>query len=443
MHNLIIEGGHRLTGRVRVSGSKYAALATLPAALLADSPCLIENVPDIADVRAYLDILRGLGVDIDQPEPGVVRVDPRGLSTSTVPYELARAMRASYYLLPVLIARAGEAEVSFPGGDDIGPRPIDLHLKGFKQMGMEISVEHGSIHGRADPGGLRGASIYLDVVSVGATINLMLAAVAAGGMTAIINCDRGPYVVNVADFLNSMGARIQGAGTDTIRVTGVGPRGKLSGCRHALIPDQSETATFMVMAAATHGDVHIDGVIPGHVEAMTLKLREAGATVEETGDSLRVRSPGRLKGIQVKTQPYPGFFTDFQPPLTSLLTTAEGTSVIVETVWPGRLKYLDELRAMGAHAQVTNQAAILKGVAGLGGARVTAGDLRAGAALVVAGLMAEGRTEVRGIDHTDRGYEGLDDKLHGLGALVERVEAPAGTGPGAGAGDDSSEDGQG
>jgi len=423
MERVVIEGGHRLTGRVRVSGSKYAALAALPAALLAGSPSVLENVPDITDVRSYLDILSRLGAGVERPEPGVVRIDPRGLAGHAVPYQLARAMRASYYLLPVLAARIGRAEIALPGGDDIGPRPIDQHIKGFRAMGMEIVLEHGAIRGCPGPSGLRGASIYLDVVSVGATINLILGAVVAEGTTTLINCDRGPYVVDVANFLNQMGARVQGAGTDTIRIIGVGRRRSLSGCRHALIPDQSEAATLMSATAATGGDVRLEGIIPGHVEAMTIKLREAGAIIDEGEDWLRVRSPHRLRGVQVKTQPYPGFFTDFQPPLTALLTTAEGTSVVVETVWPGRLKYIDELRAMGADVQVANQTAVIRGVAGLGGARVTAGDLRAGAALVIAGLMAEGRTEVRGIDHADRGYERLDEKLRRLGAEIKRVGA--------------------
>ncbi len=421
MQSLFIQGGNPLRGRIRVSGSKYSALAALPATLLADSPTVLENVPDIADVRIYIDILNGIGAKAERLGPGVVRVDPRGVNRHEVPYELARSMRASYYLLPVLTVRAGEAEVSFPGGDDIGPRPIDLHLMGFRRLGMEVRVEHGAILTRSGPGGPRGASIYLDMISVGATINMMLAAVLATGVTTIIGCDRGPHIVNVADLLNSMGAQVQGAGTDTIRVFGLGPRGRLSGCHHSLIPDLSEAATFMAAAVATCGEVVVEGVVPRHVEAMTLKLREAGATVLENGDSVAVRGTGRLRAIsKVKTGPYPTFFTDFQPPLTALLTTADGTSMVVETVWMGRLRYIAELQALGANVQVTNNTAVIQGVPALSGARVTAGDLRAGAALTIAGLMAEGRTEVRGIEHADRGYERFDEKLRGLGALVSR-----------------------
>lgn len=419
MAQLCIRGGPRLTGTVRVAGRKNSAVAVIPAALLAEEPCLLENIPAIADVEVYLQILHALGARTRRRE-GVLEVDGSRLTCLTPPAPLVKRMRASYYLLGVLLARYGEAEVPLPGGCDIGQRPIDQHLKGFAALGAEVAIEHGLVRVKARR--LVGAAVYLDVVSVGATVNIMLAATRAEGVTVIENAAREPHVVDVANFLNAMGVRVVGAGTDVIKVHGAD---RLRGASHAIIADDIEAATFMMAAAATGGDVTLENVIPKHLDPVTAKLREAGCQVEENGDWVRVRAPGRLRAVHVKTLPYPGFPTDAQQPMTALLAAAQGTSVVTDTVWESRFKHVDELRRMGARIKVEGRTAIIEGVERLSGAAVRATDLRAAAALVVAGLMADGETLIQGIEHLERGYEGCEAKLRALGADVQRVDAPA------------------
>ncbi len=416
MSKLVITGGQRLEGRVAVSGRKNAAVAMIPAALLAEGTSTIENLPDIQDVRVYQDIVQHLGVQMERREDGVMEINPAGFSCTQPPHSLVKKLRASYYLLGVLLAKFGEAEVAMPGGCDIGVRPIDQHIKGFEALGVEISIEHGVIKAKARE--LRGASVYLDVVSVGATINLMLVATMAKGTTIIENAAKEPHVVDLATCLNTMGAEIRGAGTDIIRIRGVK---ELHGCNHAIIPDEIEAATFMIAAAATGGDIVVENVIPKHLDPVTAKLRETGAEVEENGDYLRVRGNGRPRAVNVKTLPYPGFPTDAQQPMTAFLSIADGTSFVTETVWEGRFKHVDELRRMGSKVKVEGRTAIIEGVEGLTGAQVQATDLRAGAALIIAGLMAEGKTEICGIEHVDRGYERPEEKFRSLGAVMERV----------------------
>jgi len=410
---VLIAGGRPLSGRVRAGGRKNSALAVIPATLLADGPSVIENVPQITDVVSYLDILRTLGAKVRWLGESTVEIDPTGLRPLRVPDEFCRQLRASYYMVSVLLARHGRAEVPLPGGDDIGQRPIDQHIKGLRALGADVAVEHGIIHGEATT--LKGASIYLDVVSVGATINLMLAATLAEGTTLIENAAKESHVADVANYLNAAGARIQGAGTDVIRVRGV-PR--LHGTRHAIIPDDIEAATYMIGALSTGGEVIVENVIPKHLDPVTAKLAETGATVIENGDWIRVRSNGRPRPVNVRTLPYPGYPTDAQPPLAAMLACAAGTSIITDNVWDGRFKYVDELNRMGANIRVEGRTAIIEGVECLTGAPVRAYDLRAGAALIVAGLSARGLTEVVGVEHVQRGYEQLVRKWAGLGADI-------------------------
>lgn len=414
---LRIRGGRRLEGAVRIGGRKNSAVAVIPAALLADEPCLLENIPAIADVEVYLQILQAMGARTHR-QGGALEVDPRRLTCLTPPAPLVKRMRASYYLLGVLLARYGEAEVPLPGGCDIGQRPIDQHLKGFRALGAEVDIAHGLVRLRARR--LVGTTVYLDVVSVGATVNIMLAATRAEGVTVIENAAREPHVVDVANFLNAMGVRVVGAGTDVIKVRGAR---RLRGATHAIIADDIEAATFMMAAAATGGDVVLENVIPKHLDPVTAKLREAGCDVEEDGDWMRVRAGGRLRAVHVKTLPYPGFPTDAQQPMTALLATAEGTSVVTDTIWESRFKHVDELRRMGARIKVEGRTAIIEGVERLSGAVVRASDLRAAAALVVAGLTAAGETVIHGIEHLERGYEACEAKLRALGADVRRGES--------------------
>ncbi|MBE3590994.1 MAG: UDP-N-acetylglucosamine 1-carboxyvinyltransferase [Firmicutes bacterium] len=418
MSRFLIHGGRPLKGRVRASGRKNAAVALLPAALLAEGPVRLENVPDIADVHTYVDILEAVGVDVRRPEPGVVEVDASSLAGRPAPYELVKKMRASYYLLGALLARTGRAEVALPGGCDIGTRPIDQHIKAFQALGADVTIEHGVV--RAEAARLRGARIYLDIVSVGATINAMLAASRAEGTTIIENAAKEPHVVDVAILLNAMGGRVVGAGTDVIKVTGV-PR--LGAAEHTVIPDEIEAATYLMAAAGTRGDVVVEGVVTKHLEPVIAKLHEAGAQVEYDADWIRVRADGRLRAVSVKTLPYPGFPTDAQQPMTALLSTAEGTSTVTETIHEARFRHVDELKRMGTRIRVEGRTAVIEGVERLSGAPVQATDLRAGAALVVAGLMADGCTEVSGVEYLDRGYERMEEKLRTLGARIERVEA--------------------
>lgn len=415
MPKLAISGGRPLRGEVRVSGRKNSAVAILPAAMLAGGASTIENIPAIDDVAVYLEILEAVGAQT-RFTGGVVTVIPPVNPRLTPPYELVKRLRASYYMLGVLLGRYGEAEVALPGGCDLGPRPVDLHLKAFRALGAEVSVEHGVVRARASK--LRGASIYFDTVSVGATINTMLAACLADGVTTIENAAKEPHVVDCANFLNACGARIQGAGTDVIKIRGVK---ELVGTNYAIIPDDIEAATFMIAAAATGGDVVVSNLIPKHLDPVSAKLVEAGCELQENGDHIRVIGRGRPKAVNIKTLPYPGFPTDAQPVMTTLLATAEGTSFVTETIFENRFRAVEELQRMGANIRVEGRTAIIEGVERLTGAPVVARDLRAGTALVVAGLAAEGETEISGIEHVDRGYERMAEKLSGLGAAVKRL----------------------
>ncbi|MCQ2437650.1 MAG: UDP-N-acetylglucosamine 1-carboxyvinyltransferase [Clostridia bacterium] len=414
---LRIHGGARLEGEVTASGGKNAALAILPAALLADSPSTIENIPDINDVRVILEMLRWLGAGVEFSNNTLV-VDPRTIDKYNPPYELAGRMRASYYLAPVLLGIFGRAEVPLPGGCDIGARPIDQTLKGMRTLGAEVNTTGGVLSVSAPS--LEGADIFLDMPSVGATVNSMLTAVSAGGSTNIHNAAKEPHIVDLANFLSSMGASVKGAGTDVIRIRGGRP---LHGTNYTVVPDQIETGTLMIAAAATGGDVIINGAIPTHMEALSAKLLEMGVNVTTEDDCIHVRSNGVFRAVNVKTQAYPGFPTDLQQPLTALLTVARGTSMVNETIFEARFRFLDELRKMGADVNVVEaKTAIINGVEKLYGARVSATDLRAGAAMVIAALMADGTTDIDGIGYILRGYENFDGKLRSLGAMIERIE---------------------
>ncbi len=413
----VINGGAALKGTVNVSGAKNAAVAILPATILAQDVCVIENLPRIADVFIILKILRSLGAKVTFDANGTATIDTSTVDSHCVMLELAKKLRASYYFMGALVGVFHEAEVILPGGCSIGERPIDLHIKGFEKLGAEVSTEYGKLVATADQ--LVGKDIYIDKVSVGATINIMLAAVKAEGNTTIINAAKEPHVVDVANFLNCLGARIKGAGTDVIKIRGVQ---ELHGCNYSVIPDQIEAGTLMVAAAATRGDVTIQNVIPTHMDAITAKLLEMGVEVEEGDDSIRVRCPKRPKHVSITTLPYPGFPTDLQQPMTVLLSTAEGTSVVVENIFESRFKHINEIRRMGAKVTIDDRIAVVEGVARLTGAPVRATDLRAGAALIVAGLMADGMTEISDIKYIDRGYDKIEDKLISLGADIRRVK---------------------
>ena len=413
---LRIHGGERLEGEVMVSGGKNAAVAILPAALLADSPSVIENVPDINDVHIIIEMLRYLGATVDFRD-NVMTIDPRTADKFDPPYELASRMRASYYFAPVLLGVFKRCYVPLPGGCDIGPRPIDQTLKGMRTLGADVDTPGGVIVGSADE--LIGGDIFLEMPSVGATVNSMLTAVSANGTTCIHNAAKEPHIVDLANFLNSMGASVKGAGTDVIRVRG----GRhLHGANYTVVPDQIETGTLMIAAAATGGDVVISGAIPTHMESLTAKLLEMGVHVSSEDDLIHVRSNRTFRAVNVKTQGYPGFPTDLQQPLSALLTVANGTSIVTETIFESRFRFLDELRKMGANSRVIETTAIITGVERLVGARVNATDLRAGASLVIAALMAEGVTEISGVEYIMRGYEHFDEKLRSLGAQIEHVK---------------------
>ena len=399
-----------------VCGGKNAAVAIIPAALLADSPSVIENLPDIEDVHVLIQMLRWLGADVEF-SGGVMTIDPRGVDKSNPPYELASKMRASYYLSPVLLGVFGHSAVPMPGGCDIGARPIDQTVKGMTTLGAKVDTLGGVINASADR--LYGADIFLDMPSVGATVNSMLTAVSAEGYTQIHNAAKEPHIVDLANFLSAMGASVRGAGTDVIRIRGGRP---LHGTNYAIIPDQIETGTLMIAAAATGGDVTITGAIPSHMESLSAKLLEMGVSVYCEDDLIRVRSGGSFRSVNVKTQGYPGFPTDLQQPLSTLLTVARGTSIVTETIFESRFRFMDELRRMGASIRVIETTAIITGVDQLVGARVSATDLRAGAAMVVAGLMANGVTDIGGVDYILRGYEKIDQKLNSLGAQIELIE---------------------
>lgn len=416
MDKIVISGGRKLKGTVSISGAKNAAVAILPAAALSDGICRIENVPNIRDITLMCRILSDMGADIRLINKNTIEIDPRRMSSSSAPCDLMRNMRASCYLLGVLLGKFSEAYVYLPGGCNFGLRPIDQHLKGFVALGADYSLENGMVKVKCDK--LVGTHIYLDVVSVGATVNVMLAAVKAEGVTVIENAAKEPHIVDLANFLNCMGADIIGAGTDVIKVRGVKI---LKGVTYSIIPDQIEAGTYMVAAAATGGDVVIENVIPKHLESITAKLEEIGIKLEESSDSIRVHCDGPLKKCNVKTMPHPGFPTDMQPQITALLTMAQGTSLVNEAVWDNRFKYVEELHRMGACISVDGKIAVIEGVPELKGAPVKATDLRAGAALIIAGLAATGETTIDEIQHIERGYEDIVSKLSMLGADIKKV----------------------
>ncbi len=404
-----------------ISGAKNAAVAILPAVILADSPCRVENLPDISDVKTLTYILKEMGAQVEYLDRHTVVIDPRPINTEGVCADEARSIRASYYLIGALLGRCGKASVPLPGGCNFGVRPIDQHLKGFEALGCTHSLDSGGMISVKAEDGLRGANIYMDVVSVGATINIMLATVKARGLTIIENAAREPHVVDLANFLNMMGADILGAGTDTIKIHGVQ---KLRGADYSIIPDQIEAGTYMVAAAATGGDVTVRNVTPKHLESISAKLAEIGVAIEEGDDSVRVYHKGPLRRCTVKTMPHPGFPTDMQPQITTLLSIVNGTSMVMESIWDNRFKYVDELRRMGAQITVDGKMAIIEGVGKLKGAPVKALDLRAGAAMVIAGLIAEGTTQVENIQYIERGYETIVDKLASLGADIYYKSEP-------------------
>ena len=422
MTKYLIHGGRPLHGTIHISGAKNAAVAIIPAALLVDGVCRIENVPQISDVTLILQILRELGADVRLVNRTTVEVDCSHIRNRQVPYELARKIRASYYLVGALLSRFGWAEVPLPGGCDLGGRPVDQHIKGFVSMGAEVDVRNGLIYARV-PGGCRlsGGQVYLDIVSVGATMNIMLAATLANGMTIIENAAKEPHIVDLANFLNSMGADIRGAGTDVIKIHGVE---RLRGGAYSIIPDQIEAGTYMAAVAAAGGEVLIKNVIPKHLDCITAKLVEMGVDVEEQDDAILLRRTGPMGRVNVKTMPYPGFPTDMHPQIAAVLCVARGTSVLTEGVWDNRYRYVDEFRRMGAQIQVDGKVAVIEGVRRLTGAPVHACDLRAGAAMIVAGLAAEGVTSIDGIHHIERGYESIVEKLSAVGADIQVVYVP-------------------
>lgn len=419
MDKFVIKGGRRLMGEVVISGAKNAAVAILPAVILSDEPCVIENVPAISDVNICLRILREMGAEIEELGNNTYRIDPTTIHSCCVPYETARKMRASYYFLGALLGKYNKARVSMPGGCPLGDRPIDQHLKAFSALGAKYTLSQGMIDLTADK--LSGNPIFFDVVTVGATMNAMLAAVKAEGLTVIENAAKEPHIVDLANFLNSMGANIMGAGTDVIKVRGVE---KLRGTTYAVIPDQIEAGTFMAAIAATKGDAIIKNVIPKHLESITKKMEKIGVKIEQYDDSIRVWVDGPLVKANVKTAPHPGFPTDMQSQIATLLTLAEGTSIITENIWDQRFGYVDELRRMGADITVNGKVALIEGTGKLMGAPVKACDLRAGAALIIAGLAASGVTEIEDIFHIERGYDCMEGKLRKLGAEIEKVSIP-------------------
>ena len=417
-----VTGGHKLHGSIEISGAKNAAVAILPAALLVDGVCRIENIPQISDVTLILQIMQELGARIKTINRTTMEIDCSHIVNRRVPQELGRKIRASYYLVGALMGRFGWAEVPMPGGCDLGSRPIDQHIKGFAAMGGAVDVVSGVICGKMNSGErFKGGQVYLDIVSVGATMNIMLGAALADGMTVIENAAKEPHIVDLANFLNSMGADIMGAGTDVIKIRGVE---RLRGGTYSIIPDQIEAGTYMAAVAAAGGEVRICNVIPKHLDCITAKLLEMGVEVIEEDDTVLVRRSGPLTRTNIKTMPYPGFPTDMQSQIGAVLCLAQGTSVITEGVWDNRYRYIDELRRMGASVQVDGKVAVIEGVEKLTGAPVHACDLRAGAAMVIAGLAAEGVTEIDSIHHIERGYENLVEKLAAVGAHIRVVETP-------------------
>lgn len=418
MEQYVIKGGIPLVGEVEIGGAKNAALAIIAAAIMTDETVIIDNLPDVRDINVLLEAMEEIGASVIRVDRHTARINGGKIGAHSVDYEFIKKIRASYYLLGALLGKYKEASVPLPGGCNIGSRPIDQHIKGFEALGAKVDIEHGFIHAKAEC--LHGAHIYLDMESVGATINIMMAAAMADGNTVIENVAKEPHVVDVANFLNSMGANIKGAGTDVIRIKGVK---SLHRTEYSIIPDQIEAGTFMFAAAATCGDVLVKNIIPKHMEGASAKLMEMGCIVEEYDDAIRVIGRKPLRATRVKTAPYPGFPTDMQPQIAATLALASGTSIITESIFENRFKYVDELARMGANVKVEGNRAIVAGADRLTGARVSAPDLRAGAALVIAGLAAEGITVVDDIHYVQRGYERFEEKLQGLGAKMERVQS--------------------
>ena len=417
MEKIIVEGGYPLSGTVRVNGAKNSAVALLPAAILADSTVTIEGLPDISDVDTLQSILQDIGAKIERPNTQTINIDPSMIESVPLPNGKVKKLRASYYFMGAMLGKFKKAAIGLPGGCFLGPRPIDQHIKGFEALGAEIRNEKGALYLQAEE--LTGARIYLDVVSVGATINIMLAAVKAKGQTIIENAAKEPEIIDVATLLTNMGAKIKGAGTDIIRIEGVE---RLNGCLHTIIPDRIEAGTYAIIAAAQGTEVTIDNVIPEHLESLISKLREMGIEVEQQEEQMTGRPTENLSAVNIKTLVHPGFPTDLQQPFTALLTKTEGTSIVTDTIYQARFKHIDELRRMNANVKVEGNSAIVKGPVQLEGAQVKATDLRAGAALIVAGLMAKGTTEITGIDHIERGYEDMPEKLRSLGARIKKVK---------------------
>lgn len=417
LEKFVINGGRPLHGEVRISGAKNAAVAILPAVLLSDGPCVIENLPDISDVSTILKTMQSLGAQIRMINKSTVEIDPRHVNSFVVSKKMAEGMRASSYFLGALLGRMLRARVAPPGGCDFGVRPIDQHIKGFEALGAKMTIENGMVDAKAMS--LTGCLIYLDVVSVGATINIMLAAAKADGLTIIENAAREPHIVDLANFLNSMGANIMGAGTGVIKIRGVK---HINGADYSIIPDQIEAGTYMAAAVATRGDILVTNVTPKHLESIIAKLRETGAEITEFDESVRVKMTRRPRKCNVKTMPHPGFPTDMQPQIAAVLSIAEGTSIITEGVWDSRFRYVEQLTFMGADIQVDGKMAVITGVEKLKPSPVRAVDLRAGAAMIIAGLSAEGTTEIEEIDHIDRGYENVVEKFSALGADIKRVK---------------------
>ena len=422
MTKYIVEGGRPLFGEIHISGAKNAAVAIIPAALMVSGPCRIENIPQISDVTLLLNILQDLGAKVRFVNPHTVEIDCSRLRNGRVPYESARRCRASYYMLGALLGRFGGADVALPGGCDFGgTRPIDQHLKGFRALGVQVDTQSGFVMAEAAGGRLKGANIFLDKVSVGATINIMLAAAMAEGMTVIENAAKEPHIVDVANFLNSMGANIMGAGTDVIKVRGVE---RLSGGTYSIIPDQIEAGTYMAAVAACGGSIKICNIIPKHMDCISAKLAEMGVEIEEVDDSLSVSRIGPLVRTNIKTMPYPGFPTDMQPQIAAALCLAQGTSVITDSVWNSRFRYTDEFKRMGAQIQVNGNLAIIEGVERLTGAQLEACDLRAGAAMLITALAAQGISEITNVQYIERGYEDVIGKIRGIGGSIRAIECP-------------------
>ena len=420
MEKYVINGGKKLKGEIDISGAKNAAVAIIPATILAQDICRIENIPDIRDVRIMVKILIEMGATVRYINKNTLEIDTRYIKSYVIPYEMTKYSRSSYYLLGALLGRYSHAKVAMPGGCNFGGvRPVDFHLKGFAKLGAEITNDNGMIDAQAET--LTGGVIYFDKVSVGATVNVMLAAVKARGLTIIENAAKEPHIVDLANFLNLMGANVTGAGTDVIKIKGVK---ELHGCSYSIIPDQIEAGTYMVAAAAAKGDVLIKNVIPKHLESITAKLRECGVTVIENDDSLRIISDKRCGNCKVTAMPHPGFPTDMQPQMTTFLAISEGTSIVTDGVWDNRFRYVDQLIRMGASIQIEGKAAIITGVPKLHGAPVRADDLRAGAAMIIAGICADGKTIIEDIYHIERGYENVIEKFRSLGVDIEKVDFP-------------------